>query len=395
MQFREVPEFWQRDAGLVCLGFRALGSDARFVALGTPAVREDLPLVLATSEQIKDPAWWRQWRLEGVVQWGSPRQEALARAIKSSGLKLVFHLDTDGLCSPHVDFWRYLVQGYNEFRDAEDAKRLLPLVAAVMRAVLFRLFPALCDAQALHSCAQADLLAINSPLALQRFRRLLVKYGRNDLVDRLKLIPGPVTPDAFWEPTIPKKSQIVAAARWKTYQKDAPKLVQVLGRVLALEPDYTAMLFGSGSEYLEQLCKVLPAGIRSRIHIPGYVTRAALLRAYQESRILLLTSHYESLHNPSVEALCCGCSVVGPAQIAPTNFLASASSGTLATSRSSVDLADAVCAEIAAWRSRKRDPQSISRYWRDWFLPPRFAEAVLNYFDAFKPVRPAETVRTT
>lgn len=377
MVFSEVPEFWQRDAGLVCMGFRTLGTDARFVALGTPAVREDLPLVLATAEQMRDAAWWRQWGVEGVVLWGWP-PEASVRAIKSSGIKVVFHLDSDGLHSPRVDFRRFVVRCRHEFK---DAGRMLPALGALAKAVLFRVFASAYDARMTRLCEQADLLAVNSPIALQRFRRVLLGFGREDIAGRLRLIPSPVTPEACHEPAVAKKLQIVAAGRWQAYQKDAPKLMRVLGRALSCEPDYSAVLFGSGTEYLQRLRADLPAGVRSRIQIPGYVTRAALLRTYQESQILLLSSRYESLHLPSVEALCCGCSVVSPAGIPPTCYMAGASSGTVAMSQSAPDLADALCAEIEAWRQGERDPQSISHHWRDRFLPARFAEAVLRYFD--------------
>src|SRR4026208_2233422 len=145
-QYREVPEFWERDAGLVCLGLREIGIDARFVALGTPAVRDDLPLILATQEQIEDGKWWAQWHLKGVNLWGWPANDRIPAAIKASGATLVFHLDMDGLVSSHVDFQRYLQRSYHI---ARDKRRFAPVMWAVGKTLLYHAVPARFDLRAL------------------------------------------------------------------------------------------------------------------------------------------------------------------------------------------------------------------------------------------------------
>src|SRR5688500_17578332 len=58
---------WERDGGLLCLGFRANGMDSKFVALGETAVHHDEPRINASLEQLSDPEWWRQWGIAGVV----------------------------------------------------------------------------------------------------------------------------------------------------------------------------------------------------------------------------------------------------------------------------------------------------------------------------------------
>jgi hypothetical protein len=55
MAYDENGGFWERDMGLVCQGFRKLGMDSKFIALGQPSQREDVPLILSTLEQLKDP----------------------------------------------------------------------------------------------------------------------------------------------------------------------------------------------------------------------------------------------------------------------------------------------------------------------------------------------------
>ncbi len=104
LKYSEAGRFWVRDAGLVCQGLRMLGMDSRFVALGEPGMREDVPLITCTPEQMEDAKWWGQWNLEVVLlySWALPCYEPIARAIKAAGTKVFIILDTDGVVSPHV-----------------------------------------------------------------------------------------------------------------------------------------------------------------------------------------------------------------------------------------------------------------------------------------------------
>jgi glycosyltransferase involved in cell wall biosynthesis len=373
--YREVPEFWERDAGLVCLGFRELGIDARFVALGQPIVRDDLPLILARREQLEDANWWAKWELTGVVVWGWYSNDRIATAIKASGAVIAYHLDIDGLLSSHVDFWRYLRRSCQM---ARDERRFAPALRALAKTLIFHFVPARYDLRVLQLCGHASLLTVNSPLAGEQFRRFALKFKRPDLAARTKLIPSPVPRQACLDPALIKRRQIVAVGRWAAYQKDAPLLMEVLGRVLEARPEWSAALCGTGADYLHRLAKDLPASAQRRVLILGYVERAKLIQLYQESRIMLVTSRYESLHLPAVEALCCGASIVGPAQITSINYLASASSGTLAISRSATNLADALFAEIAAWENAQRLPAAISAYWRERFASDRYVSRILE-----------------
>ena len=79
----------------------------------------------------------------------------------------------------------------------------------------------------------------------------------------------------------------------------------------------------------------------------------------------------------SAEALCCGCSVVGPAEIASMHEYVAASSGTLAWTRRTEDFSDAVEAEILAWRQGQRDPVAISAHYCGLLSPEAIAQKIL------------------
>jgi glycosyltransferase involved in cell wall biosynthesis len=372
MNYSEDGGFWDRDLGVLCQGFRKLGMDSRFIALGEPSQREDVPLILCTLEQMKDANWWRQWNLEGVllIAWAMPRFEPIARAIKAAGIKLNLVLDNDGIVHPQVWPWRYLqAKYYTEW----DAKKWFPAGWALLKTFVacFRAR----HAGTLRHLEHGDFLTLPSPLAQQRYSRFLIAVGRPDLVQRLRCIPYAVTPDMVYNPSIRKRPVIVAVGRWQSPLKGTPVLVRVLERVLSEQPGYSCRIIGGGGEYVRRLQS---DGCKSRMNIVGRVSHQQLASHYQEPQILLCTSFYESFHIASAEALCCGCSVVGDVKISAMPYFCSASSGTTSCDRSVNNMRDALHAEIDAWRRGDRDPAGISATWTARLHPDRVAGMFLN-----------------
>jgi glycosyltransferase involved in cell wall biosynthesis len=375
MPYSEDGAFWDREFGLVCLGLRRLGMDSRFVALGQPSVREDVPLILCTLAQMMDPNWWRQWNLEGVIlnAWGSPRYEPIARAIKTAGVKLNVAVDSDGIDHPHVWLRRYLHEKYYGER---DRTKWFPAGWALLKTLVtaFRAH----HARTMQHLEHGDFLTLPSPLAQQRYSRFLLAVRRPDLVRRLRYVPYPVTQDMIYNPSIRKQPLIIAVGRWQSFQKGAPVLVRVLERVLSEQPGYSVRIIGGGEERVRRLVQPLNDGCKSRINILGWVSHQQLAGHYQASRIHLCTSHRESFHNASGEALCCGCSVVGDARISSMPYFCSANSGMLSCDLSVNNLRDALQVEMDAWRRGDRDPVQISATWTARLHPDRVAGMFLN-----------------
>jgi glycosyltransferase involved in cell wall biosynthesis len=375
MTYSESGGFWDREFGLVCQGFRKLGMDSRFVALGQPSQREDVPLILCTLAQMMDPNWWRQWHLEGVIlnAWGLPRYEPIARAIKTAGVKLNLTLDSGGFVHPHVWPRRYLYEKYSTERDRTKwfpaGWALLKTLVATVRARHTR---------TLQHLEHGDFLTLPSPLAQQRYSRFLMAVRRPDLVRRLRNVPYPATQDMIYSPSIRKQPVIIAVGRWQSHQKGTPVLARVLERVLAEQPGYSARIIGRGEECVRRLMQPLDDGCKSRINIVGPVRHNQLAGHYQESQILLCTSHHESFFIAGGEALCCGCSVVGDVRISSMPYFCSASSGTPSCDLSVNNLRDALHVEIDAWRRGDRDPVQISATWTARLHPERVAEMFLN-----------------
>jgi glycosyltransferase involved in cell wall biosynthesis len=375
MVYSEDGAFWVRDGGLVCLGFKMLGVDTRFVALGQPGERKDVPLITCTLEQMQETAWWKQWDVDGVFlnSWALPRYEPIARAIKSAGLRLILMLDNEGIVSPHFLPRKYLEQKYSI---EKDGKKWFPACRALLKtaAACFRLR----HAGTIRHLEHAELLVLPSPLAQERYSQYLLTMKRGDLISRLRCAPYAVVKEMSYESTIPKKPVIVAVGRWQSLQKNTPLLLQVLERVLSERPHYSARIIGSGAEIVQELAQRLKPECRTRIEIMGRVDHAKLPAYYGESQIFLCSSRYESFLIAAGEALCCGCSVVGDARIASMPYFTGLGSGTLSSDSSVENLRGALMAEIDAWQSGQRDPIQISRAWQARLHPDRVAEALLK-----------------
>lgn len=375
MKYFEGGGFWDRDAGMYLQGFQALGIDARFVALGEPAVSTDRPLILCAQAQMEDAQWWRQWNLEGVVlySWALPRFTGIIRALNQAGIKVVLLLDTDGVMLPQIWPARYLEVKYHY---AKASGKLLPWADALAR-TLFGSFTSR-QAGTVEHLAYASRIALPSPISLQRYARFLSVLGRADLISKLVMIHHPVVNQMRYAAGTAKRPVIIAVGNWQLHLKGAPLLVRTLGVVLAREPAYSARLIGAGADALRRLVQALPSEVQTRIQVLGPVPHQQLPAHYQESQIILSTSTSESFGIACAEALCCGCSVVGLAKIGSMIHFCSTYSGTLAPTRSVGNYSDAVLAEISAWRNGERDPEKMSAIWTRKCHVENVARAVVS-----------------
>ena len=364
LQYTVGPAFWERDAGLTCLGLRNAGAHCRFVALGTPAESEDPPLILTGLPAMLDANWWKQWRADVVLlnSWAAPRYEPMARAVREAGCKLIVRLDNDGVFSPRFDFWPFFRRAYGLFKD--DGKRF-PGLLALAKSTLFRLRPQLYDYKFLQHLRHANVVVTESTISLQRYRTYLLRMGEGQLATKLRVLPHPADDPFSYDARVLKEPRIAAVGRWQSWQKDTPRLIGCLAKVLEREPDYRACIYGNGEEVVRKLTSSLAAPIRDRIEIAGRVGPSTLLAAYRRCQMIFVPSRYESFHIAAAEALCCGASVVGSPALPSFIDFTSAQSGTISTSRSVEDLVAAACAEIRAWQENRRDPEQISRHWRN------------------------------
>ena len=376
MTYSEAGRFWVRDTGLVCLGFRTLGIDSRFVALGEPCIHEDMPLITGTLGQMQDAAWWKQWQV-GVLllcTWALPQFEPIAKAVKDAGIKLFLIMDSDGFVSPHVSPW--ISFQHKCVREMDDHKSWFPRGRALIKAVVssFKLR----HKKTIRHLEHADLVVLPSPLAKQRYRRFLLAMGRPDLAARLKYVPYAVTSDMVYDGRIAKRPLIIAVGRWHTEQKNAPLLARVVQRVLQEQPEYSVRILGDDGELVRNFLLPRNNEYAARVEILGNLEHKKLPPLYQESQIILCTSYMESFHIAAAEALCCGCSVVANGRISSMPYFVQFGSGAISCDLSLSGFTDALFAEIDCWKTGDRDPLQISKTWTAKLHPQEVARSFVR-----------------
>jgi glycosyltransferase involved in cell wall biosynthesis len=209
---------------------------------------------------------------------------------------------------------------------------------------------------------------------------MLRNYGFEETAPKVLHLPIPV-PDAWtYDGSIPKENIIISVARWNDAQKDAPKLVKVLGRVLKAHPLYEAIIIGNGETYLEKLISKHAKDVSNRIQVMGRLPHQEIAGYLKKSKIFICSSRAESMNISSAEAACCGCSVVGPAEIASMHEYTGFNSGTMAWTRRINDYVDALVAEINCWNSGIRNPIKISNYFTKNFAPEVIGKKLVALF---------------
>lgn len=360
-----TPYAWfSRDSGLVTEGLRRIGVESRLVIMDTPGMDQDERFLPATREQFTSSNFWRSLKLDTVVLQGGGDAgiDPVSRAIKDSGAKLFLRLDTDGVVAPQVDPYLYC---YNLWWWLAYHHRHPAIILALAKATMKTLLPVrFGPGRIVNRLKLGDRLLVESRVAGARLQRLLAAFASLEVAMRVIHLPIPAADEWCYKPDVPKEDLIVSVARWYDAQKDAKKLIRVLARVLAMHPKFSAIIIGDGDDFLNQLIQRHALSVAHRIHVTGRMAHERIPEHERRAKIFLCTSRAESMSIASAEALCCGCSVVGPAEIASMHEYTSTESGTLAWTRRTSDFADAVSAEIAGWSTGRRDPSAISSRFR-------------------------------
>src|SRR5262249_15501862 len=115
-----------------------------------------------------------------------------------------------------------------------------------------------------------------------------------------------------------------------------------------------------------------------RLRSLGAQTPAAIAELLRDSRVLVLSSRWESGPIVAFEALACGASVVGPACVPVCEWIcAEGAFGSLFTRRSGAALGAALVDELTAWEDNRRDPETTAAVWRPRLDPAAICAAML------------------
>jgi glycosyltransferase involved in cell wall biosynthesis len=311
---------------------------------------------------LRDPGFWRSLRpdVAVVVTWLGLAD--VVGALKEACPRVVSIADSDGQVGVRVFPGATFARSVWQHLPLTDRLR-----AAKFWVQRYLLAPDVFDRPVLESAERADVIALGSAQAKECLTRFFAYYRRPDLAAKLAVVPYPV--DAcFLRGEVPgvRQRNLVAIGRWDDPQKDAPLLADAVRRVLKAKPDLSFALVGPGGDpVFGPLCDRHPQVRRLGAQPPDAI--AALLKA---SRSLLMSSRWEGAPVVVNEALCMGCTLVGPGRlIGLRSFCQGDAFGTTSPSPTANRLAAAILEEMKAWDDGRRDPQGIAATYRPQFDP--------------------------
>lgn len=370
-------DWFRRDLGLIADALSAKGHQAKLVlhtADGMP--HNDERMLGVNPQDLKKVSWWADQAPDLVITLAGSRPSELAvnLAIHKAGVSLWNKMDNDGIFGNSIE---PLLSIYSYWWHSRYSRTAFPLLRSLAIHAVRSVYPKVGDLKAIQLLEPCDRILLESPIACARLQRFFRQHHRADLERRVTWLPGIVPDDRNYDSSIPKEKTVIAVGRWRDWlQKDTPKLFRVLELFLSIRSDYSAIVIGLSDERVHTLWQLLSGDVKKRVRITGRLPNIELTSHFQRSKISLCVSRGESFHNVSGEAVCCGCSVVGPAQISPMLYFTTVSSGTPSWSRSDGAILDALCAEAAEWDRGARNAGAISKHFRAEISASAIAERV-------------------
>ena len=380
--------FFARDSGLLCKGFQKIGIECKAIMPGPPMDVDQVEDLIRTDYQnLENPEWWRSHGASGVVlyAWGSGKYTKIACAIKQAGLTLVTHMDTAGMLGIFNGFGKF-THSLLAICKGESCNHLVAYSKFVLRLAYTASLGILKnDLRRAQHLKQADIIGAITPIAMQRIQKVCRVYGGEALAKKVRLIPPPSSPYMRYDPSIPKESLVIAVGRWDDAKIKGTELLQATVMTLLVKSSSAKVeIYGPIPAAMEHWQENLSDKIRDRVKLMGKVSNDVLAMALQRASISLCTSLREGYHTVSAEALCCGCSIVGPnvEEIPSMKYFTADGSGRMAP-RQSEALATAVLEELAIWHAGKRDPEAISERWTARLHAPNVARSILKVCEPY------------
>ena len=211
-----------------------------------------------------------------------------------------------------------------------------------------------------------DTVVIESPDAAINLSFFLAKNGRPDLINKIRVIPNPITPDIINSRIEGKENIVVSIGRWNdVVQKNPEGLVNVLKKFLYLESNWEAFIIGPGEKVIEGYMKDISTSVRQRINITGPLGHEKIKDYLLKSKIFFVPSTGESFGIAAAEGVCCGCTVVGSPLESLRYLTMQGFSGNVSYSLDVDAMFGALAYEANKWESNEINYIRVANYWRE------------------------------
>jgi glycosyltransferase involved in cell wall biosynthesis len=355
-----------KDPGQIPLGLKDLGIQTELITLDKDELagyKAPFQLRKTTWETLSQDEFWATNDSDTVVSytWLGAQYMPMLEKIKGSGKKSVIKIDSDG----HVGWPLHPVYLRIPLSEAKSFKNFK---SRITYSIPFKFMHKRAIAAALGRIKQIELsdgVIIESPAALVKLNYFLNWWSRPDLTKKTFFVPNPVTPDFMDAPLQKKQNILISYGRWEDIpQKNTVNLVYAVADFLKKRPEYTALIFGSGKEVLEQLVSTLPSNIADRFSLLGFVEREKISGLLAGAKMFVTPSRWESFGIAAGESLCMGCSVVGTPVESFQYLVADGFSGTISGDFGRKRFLGALFEDAAKWDQGRYDPEKIANFWR-------------------------------
>ena len=310
------------------------------------------PVLWVSQQDVCEPLWWKDHHPDLVILglWTRPKYDPIRRAALSATPRVIERADSDGVRTASCGFFTYAKRRFDYFRDRTyQWPSLLSIPASLFYSFASILATPWIEYRLKKTLELLPCILVETPHATALWKSLATRLSNEP--EKIHCIPHPIQTDIFkFDPTSPKKNQIISVGRWDSYQKNLPLLLKTLRAFLDKNPTWSSLVIGSG----------LPAkSPHPRITFLPSTSPEQLAPLMQESKIFLFSSRYESFLMSGVEALTAGCSVIGPVFSVSSNYFDS-----FVSDRHDFEnrlfLAALLLAEKKAWSLGLLDPARIS-----------------------------------
>jgi glycosyltransferase involved in cell wall biosynthesis len=207
--------------------------------------------------------------------------------------------------------------------------------------------------------------------------------GREDAASGVRLIRTPLAPRFLEGEISPRPAPaIVAVGRWNAAQKNAPLLASALQEYLSHAPETRVTLIRAGGEtvFAPLIQKY------TTVSYLGRIPHLVIAEYMKNARFMMFSSRWEGLPVASLEMVALGGTIVGPGDLPNMLSYTKEDFGTVSAASTPVSLAEAMCTEMAAWESGKRNPQEIASVWRQRLAPDTLTGQILSFIREVRPV---------
>ncbi|MGC3968255.1 MAG: glycosyltransferase family 4 protein [Pirellulales bacterium] len=330
--------------GLVALGHDVVTVCHRDAAAGYEFSTITVNDLLA----FREAEFWKSLPIDAIVTISWLAYPEIIEAMHASGKRIIAVTDSDGVLGVRVhpvELLRRMTVQHGPMR--------MKLAGMKFWSQLYARGLNVNDRSSLRSATASNSIAVTSDGAKQNLEKFFRHHERPELCNRVIVVPYPID-DVFLSDTnvtLPKKKQIVAIGRWDDPQKDPSLLAAAIKRIARQLPDTNIMVVGKGGEkHVGRKCRGL-----SNVHCLGRISPDEISACLLQSRILLITSRWESGPIVANEALAVGCSLVGPAWISTlAAYCQGDHYGTLFHRRSAFAVQKAIATEMLAWEDGRR-----------------------------------------